>query len=786
METLMPLNYFRKRFAEGAFVTSDINAAIDELVSDGQPGAERISVNQVVALLRQTIANSESDSAPGHHDRRIQTVGQWLDQTRDADWNSVICDEISKHCAAHYDEGQAIWKSPWRDLPLYQAWRSALRHDRSFELHGIRGFRKFVAQLPDRPQDALLTLLDALRVPQGLWSDILLCYALAMNGWCAWTQYKHRQAATNGGENSDFAGLLAMRLTYEVALAAHFEFEIDWGSISSVQEQHGEAVAEASDAELTRYLLLKALEIAYRRELLDKLATDLNGQPNTNANAALLAKSDTASQSKLAQMVFCIDVRSERIRRHLEASSDAIETYGFAGFFGLPIEYVPLGASKGTGQVPFLASPQFKVYEEIAAAGPLEIESAVEKRSVVRSLRKAWKEFQTSAIGCFGFVETTGLFYGFELIAQSFRTVPSRSERFDGVSFADRKRLGPSLRGLGPQEITTSKQVDLAESILRGIGLIDGFARLVVFCGHGSQTENNPLQAGLDCGACGGHSGEANARLAAKLLNQTYIRRSLAKRGIVIGDDVHFAAALHNTTTDSLEFFDTDEIPPSHVDDLRNLEASVAHASQGTRVERLDSLPGAGVHDLLRRSEDWSEVRPEWGLAGNAAFIVGPRSLTQSVSLDGRSFLHSYDFRRDPEFKVLEQIMTAPMVVAHWINMQYYASTVDPEHLGSGSKAIHNVVGKFGVLSGNGGDLTTGLPWQSVHDGEDYQHHPLRLLAVIAAPRDAIAAIIGKHEILEDLLTNGWLNLVAVEGGSYYRYTEQRTWDELSVPTALV
>ena len=42
-----------------------------------------------------------------------------------------------------------------------------------------------------------------------------------------------------------------------------------------------------------------------------------------------------------------------------------------------------------------------------------------------------------------------------------------------------------------------------SESILRGIGIIENFSRLVVFCGHGSQTENNPLQAGLDCGACG-------------------------------------------------------------------------------------------------------------------------------------------------------------------------------------------------------------------------------------------------------------------------------------------
>lgn len=46
------------------------------------------------------------------------------------------------------------------------------------------------------------------------------------------------------------------------------------------------------------------------------------------------------------------------------------------------------------------------------------------------------------------------------------------------------------------------------------------------------------------------------------------------------------------------------------------------------------------------------------------------------------------------------------MLVTNWINCQYHASTCDPARLGSGNKALHNVVGgHIGVFEGTGGDL---------------------------------------------------------------------------------
>jgi hypothetical protein len=195
-------------------------------------------------------------------------------------------------------------------------------------------------------------------------------------------------------------------------------------------------------------------------------------------------------------------------------------------------------------------------------------------------------------------------------------------------------------------------------------------------------------------------------------------------------------------------------------------------------------VDGATDANVIARSRDWAQVRPEWGLAGCAAFIAAPRHRTAGIDLGGRSFLHSYDWRQDDGYGVLELIMTAPMVVASWISLQYYGSTVDNRVFGCGNKTLHNVVGTLGVLEGNGGDLRTGLPWQSVHDGERYVHEPLRLNVVIEAPLDAMNAIIARHEHVRSLLDNGWLHLWALDdaGAIAHRYAGGLTWAPVRAP----
>jgi uncharacterized protein YbcC (UPF0753/DUF2309 family) len=302
-----------------------------------------------------------------------------------------------------------------------------------------------------------------------------------------------------------------------------------------------------------------------------------------------------------------------------------------------------------------------------------------------------------------------------------------------------------------------------ARALFKLTGMSWRTARIVLLTGHGGSAVNNPYAAALDCGACGGHAGGPNARLLAEILNDPAVRGRLAETGQIIPEDTVFVAAQHNTTTDEVELFDLHLVPASHAREMQALADDIAIAGAANRARRA-ALLDRSPESLLEGASHWGEVRPEWGLAGNAAFIVGSRELTSGIDLEGRAFLHSYDWKTDPDGEALATILTAPMVVAQWINCQYLFSTLDNERLGAGDKTTQNPVGRIGVVQGNGGDLRIGLPRQSLFadDGTPF-HIPQRLLAVIHAPFERVNRLISTHDVLTRLFGNGWVSLVILD-----------------------
>ena len=775
---VMPRRYYQEQLLSGRIDRADLEQALKQHGLD-------MNAAEAEKIL-------SSDTAPVLPDP-IPLVSDVLEKVDDIPWTNFVVEQISQFSAAYFDQGQAIWPMPWQDESLYDAWRHFAEIDLSPGMMGLHGIRTEVAALPDLPVDTIALAVQKLEIPSDLVEDYLLATLMNIGGWASWTRYLRWEQELVGGREDSIVALLAIRLAWELLL-------LNAKQSPSLRKAWKEAVQQISErrsqgnAQLD-FALQTAFELSYQKKIIAELThPDQQSRPNP---------SNPPRPS--VQAAFCIDVRSETFRRAFETVAPTVQTVGFAGFFGASMEFVPLGASKPRNHLPVLLTPSWQGHQHIHGASARELGEVIRYRQRNLHSDKNWKAFKNSPSSCFSFVESTGLLYGPKLLADSFgwsRPVPHPATKGMPTKFI--KRLVPSLEAIPHgQKITHTRQKSdfpvvgipnadrgaQAESILKSMSMTSNFARLVLLVGHGSSTVNNPHATGLDCGACAGQTGENSARVTATLLNEPEVRKELECKGIRIPADTRFVGALHDTTVDEVTLFDIDGLESTHAQDLQQLRHWLTQAGQLTRMERsaLLGIPNSSpeVVDALiqERSRDWSQVYPEWGLAGNAAFIAAPRSRTLGINLSGRAFLHDYEWRKDEGFGVLELIMTAPMVVANWINMQYYGSVVDNKRFGSGNKVLHNIVGgSIGVLEGNGGDLRVGLPLQSLHDGERWVHEPLRLNVFLEAPKSEIDRIIAKHELVRELVENRWLYLFQIDDGDgrIYQRNQDRQWQRMS------
>lgn len=644
--------------------------------------------------------------------------------------------ELIKWCSACFDEGQATISMPGREGGLYRAFVELARYDA--QLNRSRAADALLASLPDTPEDAIAECLDQMEIIEDQKEDFVRQALAALPGWSGYVKWIENWQSSNERARRpatlvDYVAvrLILTRLLWPEARPA------DWHDPPKPPFLSEMPVKEAE----------------FRKSLLDQLRTQ-----------ATFAASPQGSRPD-AQLVFCIDVRSEPIRRALEAQGN-YETLGFAGFFGLPVQVKGLDDDQPHDSCPALLKPRHMVCDHAVDSDASSLRRRDQRRSLLRMPKTFYQWLKYNFATPFALVEMLGPWLGLRMLARTF--APSLTS---GLAETIRATVmppvptEPSLQG-----IELSEQADYGESAFRMMGLTENLAPLVVLCGHGSSTTNNAYASALDCGACGGNHGGGNARILAAILNSSPVRSILADRGLAIPSDTLFVAAEHDTTTDQLELYQPQSLFEQQQEQLSRLRADldrarIANAKGRTATFGLRVLDGGqAVRETRRRSSDWAQVRPEWGLARNAAFIVGPRELTRSVNLEGRCFLHSYDWRTDTTGRYLTAILTAPMVVAQWINSQYLFSTLDNVAYGSGSKVTQNVTGKLGVMQGNASDLMHGLPLQSVFaaDGEPY-HEPLRLLTIVYAPRTMLDAIVQTQDVLKKLFGNGWVTLACVD-----------------------
>jgi len=691
------------------------------------------------------------------------------------DWNHYLINRITAWASSYFDQGQANWIAADQNTDIFQSWKTEASLDLSPEIAGLKNFRKQVKSFSDHPNKALQEALQILDIPEKSLPTYLHRLLLKVGGWSGYISqldWENELYGKKGGKLSEF-------LTILVCWEASMKLSLSTPALSLLWEkakrQHQKCEPE----------VLVPRQLAERLKLQESF--DRATQQNLISKFRSASHLSTAPVSRpTAQAVFCIDVRSEVYRRNLEASDLKIETFGFAGFFGFPIQYLPFGHEHSESLCPVLIPAGIKISETATQAG--QEQSLLKSKIRKFQLGKLWKSFKSGAITCFSFVSPLGIFYLFRLFASSLRMskLGLQAERLRGKS-ATKSSTKISINEEVKNEIDfgipLEQQVKMAQNALKAMSLPDQLAKFVLIVGHGSHSVNNPHASGLDCGACGGHSGEINSQVAAAVLNNPQVRENLEKIGIHIPKDTVFLAALHNTVTDQVSILNQELVSENQKEEFQSLQASLEQAGKLTRLERGLRLNSDKNSDqgLISRSVDWSQVRPEWGLAGCSAFVIAPREKTKSLDLEGKSFLHSYTWEKDPGFQILEVIMTAPMVVTSWINLQYFASTVDNTHLGAGNKTLHNVTGGIGVLEGFSGDLRVGLPMQSIHDGEKYQHEPARLNVIIDAPLEAINEILAKHQNIRNLFDNQWIFLLALDdsGTISHKYKGNMEWAEV-------
>ncbi|MXQ09525.1 DUF2309 family protein [Alphaproteobacteria bacterium GH1-50] len=661
------------------------------------------------------------------------------------DWSALVTERMGAFLAAEFDAGQALWAQPVRDT-TWETWRAWARRDVTPEIHGLSGFAAMVAALPSDADKALAALTERLGLTEDAAEMYFLRLLTDLGGWAQLARQRLFEAEKAGGYEGTARDLLAIRLAFEVSVYEQFADRIG-DAWAALQADYARPLLPRGDHVIDA-ILQDAAERAHAKRLAETLAAD-------NAPAR--------SGKAKVQAAFCIDVRSEVFRRALESVDTGVETLGFAGFFGLGVAHRGYASDVVENRLPVLLSPGLTT---TSAGEDDDLDSRYASRA-----KRAWGRFKLAAVSSFAFVEASGPLYAGKLLKDSLKGAHAKS-------YGPAPRLDPAL----PLEA----RIGAAKAVLGAMSLTRDFAPLVVLVGHGANVTNAAHESALHCGACGGYAGDVNARLLAGLLNDITVRKGLRAEGINVPDSTLFVGALHDTTTDQVTLFDADVATDGHADALAAFKATLEQAGRIARGERALRLPRATSGDAVPgRSADWSETRPEWALAGCAAFIAAPRGRTMGRDLGGRAFLHNYNWQDDDGFGVLELIMTAPVVVASWISLQYYGSTVAPKAFGGGSKVLHNVVGGVGVVEGNGGRLRTGLPLQSVHDGDRYVHDPLRLAVAIEAPREAMSAILDKHPSVAALFDNGWLTLFALDddGQMAWRYKPGGDWDQLPTQT---
>ncbi len=681
-------------------------------------------------VLRKMLISDGLTESPAFYLQQMEKTTAKSEENVTHDLDTLMV----KWLSAFLDEGTVEWEMPNREDGFYSAWRNLAKYEKELSIKSIQ-------EIPVTSIEALLQSLQG--IEEESQPEVFEYHIAALAGWTGYIKYRVEN-------NTEWQQKYPISLEEYLAVRLWVAGRINAQLVPPLESRE----LQTKHAKL-KYAWLKAWEKSFQNSLAQKFK-----KKNTTLKDIL-----TAELVPNVQMVFCIDTRSELIRRHIEAQGH-YETFGFAGFFGIAADYKDLNTGLIRKSCPPIVGSSYLIAEECDEGKMGAMAGFKKSAEDLKFKNYFFKRLKNMLPSAFGFVEGAGLFYGASIIGRSL--FPSKlyqigqKNKKSHDSFCDTK-IAHNFGVEGSlSDIPLAEKVAIVHSAFAVMGW-KKFAPLVVFAGHGSHSKNNPFGSSLDCGACAASPGRNNARMLAGLANLTEVKEALAKQfDLVIPKDTVFIGAEHNTTTECIVLFDS-HVPASHHERLKALK-EVLRKVQGNTIKERRGLKIDEISYVHQKANNWAETRPEWGLAKNAAFIIGPRSLSKNIDLESRCFLQSYDWRMDDSGALLEAVMQGPMTVTQWINNHYYFSTVDNERFGGGSKITHNVTGQFGVVQGNGGDLKVGIPLQSVKASDDGMfHQPLRLSVIIEAPLERVTRVLDDNPKLKSLVANEWIYLMVMD-----------------------
>lgn len=541
-----------------------------------------------------------------------------------------------------------------------------------------------------------------------------------------------------------------------------------WTTLEALEQKQWALIfdeLEAFDEIHRRSIFQKAYERKYRDETLTAVAL----------TSARMKPASRSRRRPSFQISCCIDDREESFRRYLEENDPNCETFGAAGFFAVAMNYQGATEANYKPLCPAIVTPNHFVRENVGYTFAGEHRR---KAATRRKLGMATHHWHSGSRGFVGGALTSllGNLAAFPLVSRVlFPRLTAQIRRKAGellkpppVTQLQLERYKPEP---GPEDgnvgYTVDEMIDIVERLLRDMGLTQTFSRMVVIAGHGSSSVNNPHESAYNCGACAGKRGGPNARAFAQMANDWRVRRGVAKRGITIPDDTAFVGAYHNTCDDSVVWYDLDRMPPSHFDLFETVKHTCDQARLRNAHERarrfascdLGCTAEEALRHVERRSEDLSQVRPEYNHATDALCFVGQREWSRGLFLDRRAFLTSYEpDQDDAEHSILLRILSAAIPVCAGINLEYYFSSVDNVKYGSGTKLPHNIVSLLGVMEGATSDLRTGLYRQMIEI-----HEPMRILFVIQTTPEAMLSIMQRHQGIGLLCRGDWIQLAVLD-----------------------